>query len=582
MLSTDAGSSWRACTPIPDYIRTLKLTYGRIMTAYGGIIRYSDDDGVTWSEATWSSGHGSVTDISCYRSPSRMLAATYDVSGNCPVWRSTDLGATWSKSDTGISEDVDGHSLAASRNHSTVYLGSSQGLWKSTNDGASWAPVVLSDSLVVPLCTDAADPNRLYAANDDALFRTTDGGTTWTKLHIWTDPYDYSTRNCVLTSPSSGKVWYRNTVSADAGQTWKSLGPGLPCDQCYGNVVVSRTDPQQVFYSGYQTTNGGASWWPTAPRGALRVHPDNSNLWFVNYSPGLWVSTDAGANWQPHTAPNTVVSPVMAIDPKNEQTAYIPSWNLLYKTTDQGQTWWQLGLSVSGPIEDIGVCSQHPETMFVTGSFGCYRSTDGGQSWAPKNDTLWNPSFWSILIDPDQDSRIYMGGWNRSGFFRSDDYGEHWLDFSAPRVGAVYGIACPFRSDPVYVVGYDSVYRTSDGGAKWVRIGLGLPGSWLGGLAVVGSGPWTLYAAADGGVVWKCIDAGGGVDAPAEVSNLPRSPATVVTGRIVAFDGPGRIFDEQGRAVAMLYDGANRVILPRAGVYVLVSKNHRLKILSIR
>jgi photosystem II stability/assembly factor-like uncharacterized protein len=69
---------------------------------------------------------------------------------------------------------------------STVYAGTSRGLFKSTNGGKSWASTSLAESYTALLVVDPVTPSTLYAAGgvDDHISKSTDGGGSWIALGL--------------------------------------------------------------------------------------------------------------------------------------------------------------------------------------------------------------------------------------------------------------------------------------------------------------------------------------------------------------------------------------------------------------
>lgn len=141
----------------------------------------------------------------------------------------------------------------------------------------------------------------------------------------------------------------------------------------------------------------------------------------------------------------------------------------------------------------------NPDRMgvaFSTGGF--YRTDDGGETWHPRNHGVRadflpdpHPAFGQcvhkVVHHPDRPERLFLQ--NHWGLYRSDDWGDHWVDV-ANGVPSDFGFAMamhPHDPDTVYIVPLESdgfrctpegrlrVYRTRDAGESWHPLERGLP-----------------------------------------------------------------------------------------------------------
>jgi photosystem II stability/assembly factor-like uncharacterized protein len=107
---------------------------------------------------------------------------------------------------------------------STIYAGTEGGVFKSTNSGASWSPsnTGLSSIAIMSLMTDPDSTSRLYACTAAGLWVTNNGGSSWTAIAP-----DVSSGALVLGREPGGSVLYAGgngivLKSTDNGKTWKS------------------------------------------------------------------------------------------------------------------------------------------------------------------------------------------------------------------------------------------------------------------------------------------------------------------------------------------------------------------------
>lgn len=227
----------------------------------------------------------------------------------------------------------------------------------------------------------------------------------------------------------------------------------------------------------------------------LVAHPTQPNTVFAGAATGgVWRSTDAGATftsaWDPTLTPaigalaisstGTLYAGTGESNPGGGSVTF--SGAGVFRSTDSGASWQSLGLTGSDRIGRIVIDRTNSNRLFVAaagnlyvpgGQRGLYRTTDGGASWqlvlAGANATT---GAIDVALSPTDPNRIYVAMW----------------DHHRQPNGRVYG-----------GVG-SGVYRSSDGGASWVRLGGGLPAvsSDLGrmGLAVAGSDANRLYVIA--------------------------------------------------------------------------------------
>ncbi len=260
------------------------------------------------------------------------------------------------------------------------------GLWKSTNDGASWQPVndFLANLAVSAIAVSPTDPLTMYAGtgggpnqSDDSfgtqlrgagIFKSTDGGNTWTKL-------------ASTAAPDWSNGVEKISVSPD-GQT------------VLASVKFSYADVPAAFM---RSTDGGNTWTDTlkiagASGNSISFHPTDSTKAIASSLNKVWYSSDGGASWTQATGlPDIGASGLIAVtyarsDPKTVYAGVNNNGGEVYKSTDGGKSFTLVntGTNYVGTqgwyCNVVWVDPANANTVLVAG-LDVYRSTDGGQTF---------------------------------------------------------------------------------------------------------------------------------------------------------------------------------------------------------
>ena len=251
----------------------------------------------------------------------------------------------------------------------------------------------------------------------------------------------------------------------------------------------------------------------------IEIDPtDNSTLYIAAASGGIFKTTNAGNTWENIFTQAPVISiGDIAIDPNNNQTIYAGTGeansssfsflgNGIYKTTDGGINWQNIGLENSGYIGRIIVDYSNPNRVFVASlgylfepneDRGIYRSLDGGISWERTLFVSDSTSAIDLVQDSQNPDILYAAMWEKmrgleyrrsggpsSGVYKSTDGGATWTELTnglpnGDDKGRI-GLAISKSNPQVIYASYDSapfggsehfmgVYKTTNGGATWAE-----------------------------------------------------------------------------------------------------------------
>jgi photosystem II stability/assembly factor-like uncharacterized protein len=167
----------------------------------------------------------------------------------------------------------------------------------------------------------------------------------------------------------------------------------------------------------------------------IAIHPEDPNVWYVAVgSGGIWKTENAGTTWKPIFDSQPVYSiGCITIDPNNPHTIWTGTgenvggrhvgWgDGVYRSTDDGKTWKNMGLKHSEHISKIIVHPSNPDIVWVAaqgplwskgGDRGLFKTTDGGKTWKKTlGDEEWT-GVTDIVIDPRDPDRLYAATWQR-------------------------------------------------------------------------------------------------------------------------------------------------------------------------
>jgi photosystem II stability/assembly factor-like uncharacterized protein len=243
-------------------------------------------------------------------------------------------------------------------------------------------------------------------------------------------------------------------------------------------------------------------------------------------SGGVWRSGDAGTTFM-RAWPDDITQAIGALEINSEGVLFAGTGEAnpgggsivyggmgMYRSTDAGATWENIGLETAGAFGRIAADPSNPDRIFAAasgnlfvpgGERGLYRSDDGGDTWnlvlAGDNDTTGAVD---VSIDPVNPDNILAAMWDHyrtpekrvyagpgSGLYRSTDGGETWtraVEITLPddeesgfvganetgRIGVAFSPADPSRAYAIIANTLDgtfgAMFRSDDGGATWERL----------------------------------------------------------------------------------------------------------------
>jgi len=453
--SMDSGRTWEK---IADFAGDGALLVMRVLadgdTVYastflpslqGGMLYKSTDAGATWSDITGTLPKG-ILDIAVDPTNSSILYVTTNIHG---AYKSIDGGVTWGKMENlpyigayDIEIDPDNPEILhiAARGGSLpnwfteiagepegIVFEDSAGIYRSTDGGLTWSKILITSASCRAIRRHPDNPNLLFAPDlVDGLLVSIDGGNSWTAAA------KEGLDNAVVTSVAvnDDKI-YVGTQGCGVYSGDLDIGTGkITMQPSRSNKPVPEVYSLQI-----------------------EVDPTNSNNIFVGSNPGgLYVSTDGGITFKDRNAitPSVIVDdPLLqgyytfAIDPSNPKRMWIGTWGKgIYKSYDAMLLDVPAGL-FGKHIRKIVIDPSNPDNVYVATKEGIFITRDEGKTWEDLNEGLQTLDILSLKIAKIEHAPFFddfedldTGGWQleekhwslieENGNMVLQGIGHHW------------------------------------------------------------------------------------------------------------------------------------------------------------
>lgn len=532
---------------------------------------------------------GRVSAIAC------ASATTYYVGGaDGGVWKTTDAGLTWRPLTDQLPTTAVGAIALDPTDPETLYVGTGEanyanhsryglGIFKSTDGGRTWAHYgasTFAGRCFSRLVVDPVTPSTVYAAITPAggfpekagaknhplkdgplgVFRSTDGGVTWTRLagglpnQAATDlaihPTSPNTLYAAIGRPfgSADNGVYRTT---NGGATWTKLAGGLPTS---GNgrisLAIAPSNPNRLYAlivnpcdaagnnastrNAYRTNDGGDTWTALNPGNfqatygwflsVVTVDPTNPDRVMLGGYQTVR-STNAGASWSNVTPPH-VDSHALEWDSAGRLLHGTDGG--VYRSTDFGANWFAINGNL-GLIQCYAGVSSHPSNpgllLIGTQDNGSSLAIPGGRTWdhVTGGDGGWTQ------IDQTNPLRMFTESQGSGNLYRSINGGVSFSDSGSGIASADrHCFLPPYVIDPTnsqrMLYATHRIYRSTNGGSTWAAISGDVTGGSgaVRSLAMARSNPQVVYLTTNDGRFSVSTD--GGVSFTVRLTGRPGWP----------------------------------------------------------
>ncbi len=346
------------------------------------------------------------------------------------------------------------------------------------NIGPAYPSGRISDFAVYP----GGSHHYLVGTASGGLWRTTNGGTTWSPIFDNEGSYAIGV---VELAPGDAKTIWVGTGENNA-QRSVAFGDGV-----------------------YKSTDGGKTWSHMGLKDSghisqIWIHPDDPNtvlvaaqgpLWSDGGDRGLYKTTDGGENWErvleidEHTGINEFVvhpdNPDHIVASSYQRRRHV--WTLInggpgsgiHRSLDGGETWTEITAGL--PSDDMGriglaMAPSSPDMLYAIieandEEKGVYRSSDFGQSWEKRSGHMTtSPQYYNeIVVDPKDPNVLYsLDTFSK----RSEDGGKTFTDLGIDhRHVDDHALWIDEHNTQHMIIGGDGgIYETWDGGQLWRHI----------------------------------------------------------------------------------------------------------------
>lgn len=383
---------------------------------------------------------GRVVDVEALDNDFRYVVVASASGG---VWKSTNAGTTWSAIFENYASASIGDVAIFQKDPNIIWVGTGEannrnsvawgdGIYKSTDGGKTFQNVGLKNTFQISrVITHPADPNVAYvaaigalwgASGDRGLFKTNDGGKTWTKLttglpdtaagevksgaiDLVMDPLDANTLYVAfyqrLRRPwrfDSGGPNGGIFKTTDGGKTWAKLTNGLPSGET-GRIglAVYRKNPKIVM----AIIEHGNRPAPDSPE-----YADLTNL-----GTGIYRSEDAGKTWKQVNRYNNrpFYYSQIRINPTDDKKVYVLTTNFMI-SEDAGRTFRPAPVSYEGGLDFHGMWldPNNGDRFYIGKDKGLTLTHDGGASFI-LFDNMPIAQFYAVGVDMRDPYYVYGG-----------------------------------------------------------------------------------------------------------------------------------------------------------------------------
>jgi len=456
------------------------------------------------------------------------------------VWKTTNAGQVWNPIFDKERVASIGALAVAPSDSRIIYVGTGEqtrgnGIYRSSDGGVTWNHIGLDEVLFIQeIVVDPRNPNIVIVAGNSlgmgllwqplprwvktanrGIFKTTDGGKTWTKaftddssagvVDMCADLSDPRTMYASVYRPAPESDSEKSAAtsyivkSTDEGSTWTTLkSTGLPetARKRLGIAVAPGTGGRRLYaimdQGFFRSDDAGASWTQSTRDARIkgsayfsRVFPDpnHPDVLYVAQTT-LYRSTDGGKTFEAYVgAPSGDDFHVLWIDPRNSKRMILGVDQGSIISVDGGKSWSSWYNQPTGQFYHVSTDNSFPYRVYGaqqdSGTASVLSRSDYGEVLLQDWNSVGGFEYAFITPDPAHPNLVYSGGWYGSVVRWDRSTGqiatlfEHGKKYRMAQMPPL--VFSPHDAETLYL-GTQMVLRTSDGGVTWHEVSPDLTG----------------------------------------------------------------------------------------------------------
>ena len=388
---------------------------------------------------------------------------------------------------------IDDFAVVESNPHTIYAATASGGLWRTTNNGVTWDPLFdaeshssIGDVTIAPsnpeivwVGTGEAN-NRQSSSWGNGVYKSVDGGKTWTNMGLRDSHHIgriviHPTNPDIVYVAAAGRLWGPNRErglfkTTDGGKTWTNT-KFINEDTGFIDVAMDPQEPETLYAAAYQRRR--------TPYGFNGGGPGS----------GLYKTTDGGASWVrlggglPEGDAGRIGIDIYRKDPKIVYVVYEHAQGGVFRSEDRGATWKKMNDINPRPMyySQIRIDPQNDQRIYVLGA-SMYISDNGGKTLSNAG-VFWriHGDYHAMWINPANSNHMILG--SDGGIHFSYDKTRTWDYVNTIPLGQFYEVGFDFRR-PYWVYGglqdngswgapSATLNVTGPSNDEWVRVGGG-------------------------------------------------------------------------------------------------------------
>jgi photosystem II stability/assembly factor-like uncharacterized protein len=401
-------------------------------------------------------------------------------------WKTSDGGANWELIHTGMIDDSDVFTMTVDRWSSRkVYATACSGIYRSADGAAKWTRIrgiPASSRRTRSFAQSPDNQDVFYAGTTEGLWISTDDTATWRQA---------TPKSVVVNSVLArvGGLLLLGTEGAgvlrsdDGGRTWVTSNQGF--SERFVSRIVFDPAGRRVLTGIWGDRNHGGVFTAPSPRGPwTRIGPGLEGREVLSLAvagsqilagtdDGLFLSSDPAAPWRRLATLvggdlHPRVTDVVAL---SDQVLLAASLQGILRSVDGGATWRRPSLGMWGPASSLAVSGRTLGLVLASSPLGFFKSVDGGDRWVLVSRGLGPTEAHTIAFVPSDDRMVYAT--STHGLFRSKDQGATWSQVTGGiPFTDITGLAIRPDGRTLYASDFTwgGIFRSQNGGETWERL----------------------------------------------------------------------------------------------------------------